>query len=190
MLPLPDPILTERLRVRLPAEGDAPAIVRYYTDNREFLAPWEPARPEGFFTEAFWREQVLRAQKDAAEGRALRLYLFPREASDTVVGTIGFTEIVRGVFHACYLGYSLAEHAQGRGYMREALGAAVARVFAELNLHRVMANYMPHNVRSGRLLRALGFEVEGYARDYVRINGRWEDHVLTALTNPEWREHP
>ena len=47
-----------------------------------------------------------------------------------------------------------------------------------------MANYMPINERSGRLLRSLGFQVEGYARDYLYVGGAWRDHVLTALTNP------
>jgi ribosomal-protein-alanine N-acetyltransferase len=46
-----------------------------------------------------------------------------------------------------------------------------------------MANYVPTNERSGRLLRRLGFVVEGYARDYLFIGGRFQDHVLTALTN-------
>lgn len=50
-----------------------------------------------------------------------------------------------------------------------------------------MANYMPHNQRSGNLLRRLGFVVEGYARDYLLINGRWEDHIQTSLINPNWK---
>ena len=53
-----------------------------------------------------------------------------------------------------------------------------------------MANYIPHNERSGRLLRRLGFMVEGYARDYLFINGAWRDHILTALTNPNPRPPP
>jgi ribosomal-protein-alanine N-acetyltransferase len=69
--------------------------------------------------------------------------------------------------------------------MRESLQASISYVFSELRLHRIMANYMPFNRRSGGLLRRLGFVVEGYARDYLQINGAWEDHVLTSLTNTE-----
>ncbi len=68
--------------------------------------------------------------------------------------------------------------------MQEVVGAGIAYLFREHGLHRVMASYMPANLRSGTLLERLGFEREGYARDYLMINGRWEDHVLTARLNP------
>jgi ribosomal-protein-alanine N-acetyltransferase len=71
--------------------------------------------------------------------------------------------------------------------MIEALQAAIAFVFGPLRVHRIQANYMPHNLRSGRLLERLGFVEEGLARDYLLIDGRWRDHVLTSLTNLEWQ---
>ena len=94
----------------------------------------------------------------------------------------------QGVSYSCSLGYSLAEDGQGKAYMHEALEAAIHYVFDDLNLHRVNANYMPHNRRSGNVLKRLGFTVEGYARDYLLINGKWEDHILTSLINPNWKE--
>ena len=33
----------------------------------------------------------------------------------------------------------------------------------------------------------VGFRVEGLAPAYLFINGRWEDHVLTAITNEDWQ---
>ncbi|HYH80784.1 MAG TPA: GNAT family N-acetyltransferase, partial [Longimicrobium sp.] len=153
---------------------------------RAFLEPWDPRRPDGFYTEAYWVEQVRRSREEAENDRSLRLFIFPDEAPGEVIGTVNFTEFVRGTFQACYLGYGLSAAREGQGYMREALRAAIAHVFGPLRMHRIMANYLPHNRRSGNLLKALGFQVEGYARDYLRINGRWEDHVLTSLTNPDW----
>ena len=187
---MPNPvtmILSERTVVRMATPEDVPAIVRYFRENRAFLAPWEPRRAERFFTGEFWDEQVRRNMDDAENDRSLSLFIFPNDAPGEVIGSVGFTQFVRGVFHACYLGYGLAAAREGRGYMREALAAAIAHVFGELRMHRIMANYLPHNRRSGNLLKALGFQVEGYARDYLLIDGRWEDHVLTSLTNPEWR---
>jgi [ribosomal protein S5]-alanine N-acetyltransferase len=182
----PVEIRTERLALRLATVRDVPEIVRFQLDNRQFLAPYEPARSEEFFTERYWRAQVTASRREFREGRSLRLFLFRRAKKRRVVGYANFSNIVRGIFHGCHLGYSLAEDAQGQGYMREALQAGIRFVFDELGMHRIMANYMPHNRRSGYLLRRLGFTVEGYARDYLMINGRWEDHLLTSLVNPHW----
>ena len=134
----------------------------------------------------FWRARLPVFADDFRRDAALRLALFPRErTAPSIVGTINFTQIFRGPFHACYLGYSIAERWEGHGLMREGLEAAIAYAFDELRLHRIMANYVPTNERSGGLLRRLGFVVEGYARDYLYIDGAWRDHVLTALTNPK-----
>ncbi len=80
-----------------------------------------------------------------------------------------------------------AEH-QGEGYMHEALAAAIEYVFTDLNIHRIQANYQPSNHRSGRLLERLGFAIEGYARNYLLIDGAYRDHILTSLTNPDWQQ--
>jgi ribosomal-protein-alanine N-acetyltransferase len=96
-----------------------------------------------------------------------------------------FTNIVRGPLQACYLGYSVDQAHQGQGLMREVVQAGIGYMFGAQGLHRIMANHMPSNVRSEKLLRALGFEREGYARAYLHIAGRWEDMVLNALLNPQ-----
>ncbi|RLS12169.1 30S ribosomal protein S5 alanine N-acetyltransferase, partial [Acinetobacter baumannii] len=74
----------------------------------------------------------------------------------------------------------------GQGLMFEALQPLIRYMQRQERMHRIMANYMPHNHRSGNLLARLGFEREGYAKDYLMIDGQWRDHVLTALTNKEW----
>jgi len=168
--------------------GDAAAVAMFHRRNAEFLKPWDPRRPAAFSSAGFWDEWIRDAEGEFVAGTALRLFLLPHERPGEVIGKISFTQVVGEPFHACSLGYALAEDAEGRGLMREALGVAIPYAFTELHLHRIQANYMPHNRRSGRLLRELGFTVEGYARDYLRIDGRWEDHVLTSLTNPEWVE--
>lgn len=83
------------------------------------------------------------------------------------------------------LGYNLAQHEQGKGYMTEAVSGGVAFAFQTWKLHRVAANYMPQNHRSADVLRRCGFQVEGRASAYLLINGRWEEHVLTSITNPD-----
>ena len=138
-------------------------------------------------TEPYWRAQVAHNREEFAAGRSVRLFLFPRDEPETVVGGLSLNTIVRGAAHYCDLGYSLAENRQGQGLMSEAVLAAIRYAFDELKLHRVKAAYLPTNERSGGLLRRLGFVVEGYARDYLLIQGRWQDQVLVGLVNPEWR---
>lgn len=181
---------TARLVVRHAELSDVPALVRYVNENRDFLAPWEPVRPAMYYREAFWRHRLPEDVRDYHDDRALRLFLFPKDEPGEVAGAANFTNFMRGPFQACFLGYALGERFQGRGYMTEALAAAVDFVFQRLGLHRIMANYMPENQRSAGVLRRLGFEVEGVARDYVLIGGRWRDHVLTSKVNPAWRPAP
>lgn len=177
-------IETERLRLTLPVADAAPQMLRYFEENREHLAPWWPPLPADFYTESYWRERLEKARADFKRDQAMHLVIFEREQpTGRVVGVCNFSSFIRGAFHACYLGYSIARRVEGRGMMREALQAAIRYVFDELRLHRIMANYLPTNERSGLLLRRLGFSVEGYARDYLLINDHWRDHVLTSLTN-------
>ena len=103
---------------------------------------------------------------------------------EQMIGACNFSGIIRGAFQACYLGYHIDEAHQGQGLMQEALEAGIGYMFDSQNLHRIMANYIPGNDRSARLLERLGFEREGYAKAYLNIAGRWQDHVLTALVNP------
>ena len=186
MLRTPPVLRTERLVLRLAETRDTPAIVRFFTENREHLAPSRPRMEPEFFTPEFWRTQVFAARAEFDGDRSLRLFVFEHDA-DEVVGTLNFTSFVRGAAQFCMVGYGLARDREGRGYMTEALRAALAYVFGELNMHRVQANYVPRNERSGRVLRRLGFVVEGYARDYLYLDGQWEDHILTSLTNPDWK---
>jgi ribosomal-protein-alanine N-acetyltransferase len=179
-------LVTERLVVTLAPLDAAPRLLAYAVDNAEHLRGWEPTPPDDYFTEAYWVERIARAHADFHADRSLRMHLFARADPDgPVLGQVSLSNIVRGVFQACHLGYSLDHRHVGRGLMSEALRATVHFAFDGFGLHRVMANYRPTNERSGALLRRLGFVVEGYARDYLLIDGAWRDHVLTSLTKPE-----
>ncbi len=178
---------TERLSLRLPAREEAGELAGFYAANREHLQPWSPTLHPGLFSGAFWAGEAERRLADFEAGREVRGFLYLRRGPRRVIGNLSLAQIVRGALHACTLGYALAADAQGHGYMLEAVQGAVDYAFGQLGLHRVMADYMPRNRRSAAVLRRAGFVVEGYARDYLLINGRWEDHVLTAITNRAWR---
>ena len=174
-------------------------MVRFLSENfTGHLDRWSPPVVAEYFTERFWAERLAISVEDFAADRAARFVLQPRVGPESpghrdwaggpILGTCNYTNIVRGAFHACHLGYQVARDQQGRGLMAEALRAANDYVFGTLRLHRIMANFRPENDRSRRLLQRLGFVEEGFARSYLFIDGAWRDHVLTALTHPAYRD--
>lgn len=186
------PILeTPRLRVLLPGPERAADLLRYHHNNAAFHAPWNPPLPPGFYTEAFWADRLERAREEFRLGTSVRFAAFLRDAPEAPpVAVANFTQCFRGPFQAAVLGYSVDQRHEGRGIMRETLEHALDYMFQVQRYHRIMANHVPENVRSGGLLRRLGFEVEGRARDYLFVGGAWRDHILTArihdaLTAPE-----
>ncbi|WP_085316404.1 GNAT family N-acetyltransferase [Derxia lacustris] len=178
------PLVTARLLLVAPDPLDAPAHADYHRRNRAHHAATSPLRPEAWTTELHWRVTLGRQRDELRAGSDIALALRLRADPDgPIVGQCTFSNLVRGVFQACHLGYSLDHAHTGQGYMTEALDAAIGYCFDRLGLHRVMANHLPENEASARVLARLGFEREGYARDYLQIAGRWRDHVLTARIN-------
>ena len=182
---------TPRLLVRLARPGMERALARFLRENFPgHLDRWSPPVGPAFFTEAFWAERLVLSLDEYHAGRSARFVMQElREGASLdapIIGTCNYTNIVRGPFQACYLGYQVARGHEGRGLMAEALRATNAFMFDALRLHRIMANHRPENERSARLLERLGFVREGLARDYLFIDGAWRDHVLTALTHPSY----
>ena len=172
---------TKRMIVRLAYERDAEKLANYYTLNRHFLIPWEPVRDKSHYLPSGWEHRLLYINELHRQESAFHfLLLTPKE--DEVIGVANYSNVMRGAVNACFLGYSVGEKWQGQGYMSEALHETLRFMQRQQGMHRIMANYMPHNLRSGNLLAKHGFEREGYAKNYLQINQEWRDHVLTALT--------
>lgn len=178
-------LTTERLQVRDMMPRAAAKAVEFHRNNREFHGPWEPERPDRYYTRAEQR-RILRGERRSDS--MVHLWMFLRD-SKTITGSITLSCIVRGYLHSCFLGYKIDQQFEGQGYMREALSAVIDYAFGDLALHRLEANVMPHNARSLELLRRLGFQEEGLARRYLQIAGRWEDHLHMVLLSDD-RKHP
>ena len=178
-------LCTERLRLEPFGPPHASGVFAYYDRNRAHLEPWEPDRSPDFYTLEHHARDAERSAVAAAHGESARFVAFERDA-DEIVALINLWNIRRGVAQAAIIGYSVDARCEGRGYATEAVGAVVAYAFTTLNLHRLETSYQPTNARSGRILRKLGFAVEGYARDYLYLHGAWRDGILVGLTNPVW----
>lgn len=182
-------LTTDRLALSLVGEADAPALLDFHSRNRDHLKPWMPPAPPRFLTLDYWTRWTAEARSLFIDDKAVRLVFRQlgegAPADRPILGQINFSHIIRGPLQACYVGYHLDAEAQGQGLMTEAMRSAVALMFGPMELHRIMANHVPENERSAKLLARLGFQREGLAKDYLFIDGAWRDHVLTALINPD-----
>lgn len=176
----------EDITLRTAEPMDGKLISDYFIANREHLREWEPVREEAFFTESGWTQKLIKLNELHKMGLGYYMIITESETGQ-MLGTISFSNISRFPFYACNVGYSLGKEAQGRGVMTRALRMAVNYMFSIQNLHRIMAGYMPRNKRSEAVLHRVGFIKEGFAKDYLLINGRWEDHNLTSLINENWK---
>lgn len=158
---------------------DATGIADALTSNRAYLAPWEPVRPETYFTADWWIGELARAQRSMAAGAELPLVLErSTDRGTTIVGRFTLGSIARGPFQSSGLGYWVVESETGRGLATTTVQAIVEHARDVLGLHRIEAGTLPHNIGSQRVLQKAGFERIGYAPNYLSIDGSWQDHVL------------
>lgn len=159
-------------------------------ENADHLRPWSPAAPPGqgppTITEL--SRSVARYRHEWKNDAAYVFVVVLREPSQSLVGRIALTSVVRGPFQNAHLGYWTAAAYQGRGLATEATALIVDFGFEVLGLHRLEAAVMPHNRASRRILAKRGFREEGLAKRYLAIAGQWEDHILYGLTREEWEE--
>jgi len=161
--------------VRLVQPDDATALATVLTRSRESLAPWEPLHADDYFTEAGQHRVLVQALARRARDEQ---HPFVVLVGGRPVGRINLNDVVRGAFQNAHLGYWIDEQHQGRGVATAAVRAVLSIAFGDLGLHRVQAGTLVHNHASRRVLAKNGFAEIGFAPRYIRIAGRWQDHVL------------
>jgi [ribosomal protein S5]-alanine N-acetyltransferase len=178
--PEPFRLTGERVLLRPPERGDYEAWATLRERSQAFLAPWEPNWPPDALSRANFRARVVRYAEDWRTDQAYNFFIFAR-GDETLLGGIGLANLRRGVAETASLGYWIGEPYARQGYMTAALPLVLDFAFDRLHLHRIDAACLPTNVPSRALLSRAGFEEEGYARQYLCIDGKWQDHVLFAI---------
>jgi len=173
---------TKRLSLRTINESDFNLLKDYLLRNREFMIPWEPIRPDSYFKDAAIRTRIEEEIKGNSTQSLMSLYISPR-GEERIIGNVTLSNIVRGPFQSCYMGYKLDEKEINNGYITEAIEKVVEIAFLELGLHRIQASIMPKNIRSIKVMEKLGFINEGLSKEYLKINGVWEDHLHYVILN-------
>jgi len=171
---------TKELQLRTVCHHDVHEVFQFILRNREHLRVWEPVRDENYFTVEYQINQINIELDKINRGEMYKFWIFKEER---IIGSISLNNVVRGAFLSCHLGYRIDEQEQGKGYATEAIRAVVDYAFTKGGLHRIEANIMPRNLGSLRVVEKLGFINEGIAKKYLKINGKWEDHIHMVLLN-------
>lgn len=181
--PLPPRLEGERIFLRLPEMRDAAEWCMTIQKNKAFLKPWSPSsalrhiHKKGFAARhALWRF-------DSRSGAAHVFFIFGRD-TQKLIGGITLGNIIRGAGQMATLGYWMDQDMAGKGYMTEAVGVVSRFAFDTLGLHRLQAGCLLNNTASHRVLLKNGFEPEGIAKGYIKIDGEWQDHLIFAKLKP------
>ncbi len=159
-------------------------VTQYMLRNSSFFKEYSPTWPADYLSESYWQRKIWASSQDWQNDSA---YRFVIKLSQEIVGHINLTQTFRGPFQNTFLGYALDQDFQGRGFMKEAVGLITDFAFDKLNLHRIQANTLVDNIASQKVLLANNFHEEGLAKNYLEINGRWQDHKMYARLNESWR---
>ncbi|NNE80912.1 MAG: GNAT family N-acetyltransferase [Silicimonas sp.] len=170
---------TESMVLRPPVHSDFRSWSALRRQSAQFLQPWEPSWSSDHLTRKGFVNRVYWANRSIAQGTAVPLFLVRREDTQ-ILGAITIDNIRRGPSQAATIGYWIGEPYARKGYMREALSAAVHYAFDVLDLSRLESACLPENEASKGLLEQCGYKYEGVAQSYLQINGRWRNHVLYA----------
>jgi ribosomal-protein-alanine N-acetyltransferase len=176
----PQPVIAgEAVFLRAPQMADHAEWSALRAASREFLTPWEPTWPADDLTRAAFRRRIRRYAEDQRNDLAYPFFIF-RKSDGVMVGGLTLANIRRGCAQAASLGYWMGAPYAHQGYMTAAVATMLPFAFGMLRLHRVEAACIPGNDASIRLLEHTGFQREGFARQYLCINGVWQDHILFA----------
>jgi ribosomal-protein-alanine N-acetyltransferase len=165
--------------LRAPQMADYSEWVALREASRDFLTPWEPTWPADDLTRASFRRRMKRYSEDQRSDLAYPFFIF-RKSDGVLVGGLTLANVRRGCAQAGSLGYWMGAAYAGKGHMTAAVAAVLPFAFGTLRLHRVEAACIPANIASIRLLEKTGFRREGFARQYLCIDGIWQDHLLYA----------
>ena len=180
----PPELAGAKTRLRYPAPADFAAWAELRAASRAFLVPWEPTWPHDDLTRPAFRRRLRRYARDIRDDRAYPFFIF-EAATGALAGGLTLSNVRRGVAQSCSLGYWAGERFAGRGLVSDAVRAVLPFCFGPLGLHRVEAACLENNLPSQHVLAAAGFRPEGLARAYLRIDGRWRDHLLFAVLDED-----
>ena len=182
-----DAIRGRAVVLRPPAVADYPAWAELRAMSRDHLTRWEPAWARDDLSRTMYRRRLRAYARDVRDDVSYSFFICDT-VTDALVGGITLSNIRRGAAQTASLGYWIGAPFAGQGRMQEAVKTMQPFAFSTLRLHRLEAATMPANAASIRVLEKSGFVREGMAKAYLKINSRWEDHILFASVLEDQRD--
>ncbi len=170
----------EQVYLREPELGDFEDWAEIRQRSRAYLEKWEPTWSADEFSRFAFRQRIRIYAQRARDDEGYAFFIFDKQTNQ-LVGGLTLSHVRRGVSQSATVGYWIGEQFSGMGLMKDALSTLLAVAGPRFGFHRLEAACLPHNDRSKHLLLTCGFELEGFAKSYVKIAGRWEDHQLFGL---------
>ena len=166
--------------LRPPRMADYREWAELRTASRAFLQPWEPTWPHDDLTRSAFRRRLTLYARDRDLGHGHAFFVF-RDEDGALVGGVNLRNVMRGVALSAQIGYWAGQAHARQGHISAGVHAVTRFAFRTLGLHRVEAACCTDNDASRLLLLKVGFQEEGLARGYLKINGKWRDHLLFGL---------
>lgn len=158
---------------------DSKDVYEYYVRNKEYLEPFEPLRDSEFYTVDGQRNLLMESYKQYLNGNSVNFGIY---INKKFIGKVQLSNIVMGVFHNAFVGYSIDKDCQGNGYMSDAINTLLEYAFDDMELHRIEASTLTDNIASQCVLKKCGFKEIGISENYLFINGKWRDHKIFYIT--------
>lgn len=168
------------ISLRLLTTDDTQAYLDLIQVTRFPYQAVEPLRDDEFYTLDAQTRRIQDRLKAAEEGTGYQFGIYTIK-DDLLIGQISLNNVSYGVANYADMGYFIHPDYQGGGRMTAAVKLAVAYAFRALKLNRVQAAILPTNAGSQRVLEKNGFQAEGIARKYLKINGSYQDHRIYAV---------
>lgn len=176
-------LIGENVTLKNLTPGNAEELLNYYIKNKNYLAPFEPARDNNFYSLEVQRNLLNESYKQLINGTNIELGIFK---SNRLIGKIKLSNIVYGSLKSGILGYSIDEDEQGKGYMKESVCLFLEYAFDEWELHRVEASVLLDNEKSKAVLKSIGFKETGINEKYLMVNGKWQDHITYYMIKDDF----
>ena len=180
-------ITGRKVILRPPQYSDWKAWADERKKNKLYLQPWEPLWSINELERSSFVKRVRMFERLSHNDQAYSFLIFTSDNED-FIGEVNISNVQRGIIQSCTIGYWIAKDCEGKGMMSESLELVKEFIFNELKLHRIEAACLPHNMPSLKVLLKNGFIKEGTARKLLKINDKWQDHIVLSFILDDFKK--